>query len=456
MLQFIHGKVFIQTGRGLRPAKIVFEDKDVEKNWERLSAKDRPKGRGRKKANSHTDHKMDNKEISPSKPVAQFSPNSMHSSQTEEMKTGTESEDDASAEHPLTAKTSAQLTSSPKSSRQTKSKVGSTSKTRDKAHPPSGSSSSAKQLSFLNIPVNNASAQSDVLKLGDVEASKTSPVLLENEGIVEASRSFRLTSLSSSVPVEVYDESAILPPDPSPVDVPISDFSSLSEVLRREEILQKEADEEKNIDKTSIVFADRLFSEASEVSSEKVEMMTENRVLCSIEEQNKKGSPVESSECRLFSHFSSPKSCEEPFKSIIEDSPCPVSKSVENLFEFSLGEKRDESVDDALIPVEEVEMEVVECESKEGESVVKTGGDEEVVCKASDDAMEVEEQDAIECERTGVETMASWTREEDKIILQTFQQEGNSEQTFIKINQQLPARSLDEVRNKVLLFFIRR
>lgn len=38
-----------------------------------------------------------------------------------------------------------------------------------------------------------------------------------------------------------------------------------------------------------------------------------------------------------------------------------------------------------------------------------------------------------------------WTREEDKIILQAFQQEGDSEQTFRKINQLLPTRTVREV-----------
>jgi hypothetical protein len=42
-------------------------------------------------------------------------------------------------------------------------------------------------------------------------------------------------------------------------------------------------------------------------------------------------------------------------------------------------------------------------------------------------------------------TSGSWTREEDKIILQMFQLDCSTEQTFVKISEQLPLRTMNEV-----------
>lgn len=40
----------------------------------------------------------------------------------------------------------------------------------------------------------------------------------------------------------------------------------------------------------------------------------------------------------------------------------------------------------------------------------------------------------------------NWTREEDRIILQTFQTEGNSENTFKHVAELLNNRSIDEIK----------
>lgn len=46
---------------------------------------------------------------------------------------------------------------------------------------------------------------------------------------------------------------------------------------------------------------------------------------------------------------------------------------------------------------------------------------------------------------TKLSEVLSWTREEDKVILQAFQQENDPEQTFNKINQRLSNRTVEEV-----------
>lgn len=41
-----------------------------------------------------------------------------------------------------------------------------------------------------------------------------------------------------------------------------------------------------------------------------------------------------------------------------------------------------------------------------------------------------------------------WTREEDRIILQTFQSEGNNEETFKHVAEKLENRSIDQIKNR--------
>ncbi|XP_022189621.2 GON-4-like protein [Nilaparvata lugens] len=50
--------------------------------------------------------------------------------------------------------------------------------------------------------------------------------------------------------------------------------------------------------------------------------------------------------------------------------------------------------------------------------------------------------------RVQAQSESSWTREEDKVILQTFQQDGDSDKIFTKINAVLPLRSLSEIRSR--------
>lgn len=49
---------------------------------------------------------------------------------------------------------------------------------------------------------------------------------------------------------------------------------------------------------------------------------------------------------------------------------------------------------------------------------------------------------------TKMTEVLSWTREEDKVILQAFQQESDTEQTFNKINQRLSNRTVEEIQTR--------
>lgn len=48
-------------------------------------------------------------------------------------------------------------------------------------------------------------------------------------------------------------------------------------------------------------------------------------------------------------------------------------------------------------------------------------------------------------EEKNIEENKEWTREEDKMILQAFQKEIGTEQTFSKISNLMPSRSMDDV-----------
>jgi hypothetical protein len=69
VLQFIHGKVFVQAGKVLRPAKVVFVSENKSDSIGRLSAKSKPKRRNRRRTASQSEAAGSSKDNSPAKPV---------------------------------------------------------------------------------------------------------------------------------------------------------------------------------------------------------------------------------------------------------------------------------------------------------------------------------------------------------------------------------------------------
>lgn len=66
LLQFIHGKVYIQTGKILRPAKVTFPRENITDTIRRLAPKPREK-KSRRKGNQHNEVANSQKDTSPTK-----------------------------------------------------------------------------------------------------------------------------------------------------------------------------------------------------------------------------------------------------------------------------------------------------------------------------------------------------------------------------------------------------
>lgn len=436
MLQFIHGKVYLQTGRGLRPAKVVFDAESNSDSINRLSAKSKPKARNRRKALSLVEAAGGSKDNSPVK----------HTNQTGDARN--EVIEHGGANNP-TSKSNIK-SSSPKHVRTAKAKSsGTTLKGREKANvvntvtvsktvsneekessgdteeqKQSGSaccnrlncdkqialstkpvvllhniasniSNSLHSISMPKTPCRNSNsvpsptfhdravtAHTDPITVSSVpnaELHNASNTVLSIPAICmdvsnPVSPAVDVTSGSQdmSSPEVAYDESAILPPDTAAVDSSIKDFSTLSHVIHGGK--------------------DATF-----------DFGNTNRLLSHVE---KSGSPTG-------------ETCEDGY----------VSREVTQILEHS--NFSDMGIAACDVTINDVTMSEHEDEASALGSVkTKQKG-------------ESDRSHQTHCNSDS--TSGSWTREEDKIILQMFQLDCSMEQTFIKISEQLPLRTLDEV-----------
>ncbi|RZF46058.1 hypothetical protein LSTR_LSTR004771 [Laodelphax striatellus] len=147
--------------------------------------------------------------------------------------------------------------------------------------------------------------------------------------------------------------------------------------------------------------------------------------------------------------------CNSCFKDEEESVDEPLSPS-HGLSESDSPKRESDAVDmDVPIP----EKTEVAPKGSSHESNCRTDVDSKVTVSALSDLVEKEDtqssivEDNIEVQlsaddRVPVQSESSWTREEDKVILQTFQQDGDSDKIFTKINAVLPLRSIPEIRSR--------
>ncbi|PNF25535.1 hypothetical protein B7P43_G05199 [Cryptotermes secundus] len=438
--RFIHGKVYLQTGRGLRPAKVVFDAEGNSDSINRLSAKSKPKARNRRRALSLVEAAGGSKDNSPVK----------HTNQTGDARS--EVIEHGGVNNP-TYKSNIK-SSSPKHVRTAKTKSsGSTLKGREKANvvntvstskafsneekessgdteeqKQSGSaccnrlncdkqivlstkpvvllhniSSSFHSISMPKTSYRNsnsvpsptlddraATAVTDPVTVSSVpnaelhNASNTvlpiPAVSMDGPNLVSPAVDIISSSQDMSSPEAAYDESAILPPDTAAVDSSIKDFGTLSHVIHG----GKDA---------TFDFGDK------------------NRLLSNVE---KSGSPTGETRESV--------SCEDGY----------ISREVTQILEHSNFS----------------DMEVVACDVTMNDVTMSEHEDEESALESVETQQEDEFDRSQQTHCNSDSTSGSWTREEDKIILQMFQLDCSMDQTFIKISEQLPLRTLDEIRSR--------
>jgi hypothetical protein len=417
MLQFIHGKVFLQTGRGLRPAKVVFDAESNSDSMNRLSVKSKPKTRNRRRALSHIEAAGGSKDNSPVKYT-----NHGGDAQNEAIEHG--------GANNLTSKSNIK-SSSPKHVRTAKTKnSGTTLKGRERANivktvtaskivshedkESSGDKEEQKQsgsarcnrlncdkqialstnpvvllhniasninCSMPKAPCRNSSTLPSPTFHDRVVTAVTDPVTVSPVPNAELHNVSTIPSILSitmdgpnpispavgnqdvSSPEVPYNESAVLPPDTATKDSSVKDFSTLSHVIYG----RKDAT---------------------------YDVMDANQLLSNVE---KSSSATEETSCESVSS---------------------------------------EDASDTEIAACDVKVNDVTMSEHEGE------------VRASEYVKTKQEGEPFRSHETHYNSdssSGSWTREEDKVILQMFQLDCSIEQAFINISEQLPLRTLDEV-----------
>jgi len=448
VLQFIHGKVFVQTGKVLRPASVAFVSENKSDSISRLSAKSKPKGRNRRRTASQSEAASSSKDNSPAKPVnVNHSPDAL-----------SEAIENGGASNHMSK--SNVKTSSPKYARTAKFKPSlTTHKGREKSNAVKVISASKTfsiedSLDYTEEPKQSGSACADRLDSNKEVTFMTQPkVLLHNIASDVNSSSLSVTapktssrnSDSAECPTvhdsTLADASGPLAESCTPnakshdagcanaVDKPNTVSPAASESMAPPEIVGSMAPPE-------IV--------ESMAPPEIVESMAPPEIVCD------EGAALPSDTPSVDSSVK----CTNPLTHAIhgtEDAEC------ESMDTGSLSDNVGLTGETCDSPSQEVA-----CVSGDMKDVLECK--EVAVCgTAVDDVIMSEHEDGVSASRSeqvkqevgpagshpvhsvSDSPSGSWTRDEDRTILQMFQLDCGMEQTFIKISERLPVRTLDEV-----------
>jgi len=421
VLQFIHGKVFVQTGKVLRPAKVAFVSENKSDSISRLSAKSKPKGRNRRRTASQSEAAGSSKDNSPAKPVnANHSPdarseaieNGGAGNQTSKSNVKT-----SSPKYARTAKFKPSLTTHKVREKSNAVKVISTSKTFSIEDP----------LDHTEEPKQSGSAYADRLDSNKEVAFMTKPkVLLHN-----IASDVNSSSLSVTVP-KISTRNSDSADCPTLRDSMFADASGQLAVSSIPNVNFHGAGRASAVDKPSAVCPVASGRTASP------------EIVCD------EGATLSSD---TPSVDSSVKCTNTPTHTVrgTQDAESESMDTGYSLDNAGLTGETCDSVSHEVGCVSGVVKDVLECK-------------EVPVCNtAVDDVIMSEHEDGISASKSeemkqevgpagshplhSLSDSASglWTREEDRTILQMFQLDCSMEQTFMKISERLPVRTLDEV-----------
>ncbi|XP_021924612.1 uncharacterized protein LOC110832158 isoform X2 [Zootermopsis nevadensis] len=433
--RFIHGKVFLQTGKVLRPAKVVFDTESIDDSINRLSAKSKPKGRSRRRAASHTEVASGSKDNSPVKHV-----NNSHSADA-----CNEVNENGGANN-TTFKSNIK-SSSPKHARTSKTKSsGTTYKGREKANPvktmsPSKGFTHEERGTSVHKEEQkqSASVRSSRLSCSRQISLSTKPVVL----LHNIASDINSSSLCITVPkVSCRNNSG----QHSPV---FHDRTSVSST----------AVTDSNTPSTVLNNAENTILSIPAISTE-----WPNPVLPAV--TGFCGSlcislpEIAHDESAVLPPHTAPVNLSAGDLSILPDAihsrkdarfdPADIGNLSGNV-EGSAGSNV-ETCGRASCEVDYVseceDMSVMEVAACDTTMIDVTMSEYDGQVSASESAKIDQDDEPNESNEAGCNSDATsglWTREEDKIILQMFQLDCSMEQTFIKISEQLPLRTLDEM-----------
>ena len=391
----------MQRGKVLRPAKVVFVSENKNDSISRLSAKSKPKGRSRRRTASQSEAASSSKDNSPAKPV-----NVNHSPDAR-----SEVIENGGASNQMSK--SNVKTSSPKYARSAKLKPSlTTHKVREKSNAVkviSASKTSSIEgkdsLDHAEEPTQSGSAYSDRLVCKKEVAFTTNPkVLLHN-----IASDVNSSSLSVAVP-KISSRSSDSAESPTLRDTTSADVN--------------DAGCASAVDKPNTVSP--AASDCGMASPEIVR--DEGAVLPS-------DTP---------SVDSSVKYTNTPTHDVrgTEDAEC---ESMDTSWSLGLtGETCDSASHEAGRVSGEVKG-VTDCDTAVDDVIMSEHEDEISASGSEQMKREVEPAGSYQTHSHSDSPSGSWTREEDRTILQMFQLDCGMEHTFFKISERLPLRTMDEV-----------
>lgn len=423
MLQFIHGKVFVQTGKVLRPAKVAFVSENKSDSISRLSAKSKPKGRNRRRTASQSEAANSSKDNSPAKPV-----NMNHSPDAR-----SEAIENGGASNQM-AKSNVK-TSSPKYARTAKFKPSlTTHKVREKSNAVKVISASKTfstedkdPLDHIEEPKQSGSAYADRLDSNKEVAFTTKPKVLLHDIASDVNSS----SLSVTIP-KISSRNNYSAECPTLHDSTFADANGPLAVSSISNAKLHDAGCASAVDKLNTV------------SPAASGHMASPEIVCD------EGAALSSD---TPSVDSSVKCTNTPTNAIhgTEDAECESMDTGWSLDNAGLiGETCDSaSREIGCVPGDVKDVmeckEVTVCDTAVDDVIMSEHEDGVSASKSEQIKQEVGPAGSHPTHSLSDSPSGSWTREEDRTILQMFQLDCGMEQTFIKIGERLPVRTLDEV-----------
>jgi hypothetical protein len=423
VLQFIHGKVFVQAGKVLRPAKVAFVSENKSDSISRLSAKSKPKGRNRRRTASQSEAASSSKDNSPAKPV-----NVNHSPDAR-----SEAIESGGASNQMSK--SNVKTSSPKYARTAKFKPSPpTHKAREKSNAVKVISASKTfsiedndPLDHPEEPKQSVSAHADRLDSNKEVAFMTGPkVLLHN-----IASDVNSSSLSVTVP-KVSSRNGDSAECPTLRDSTVADASGPLAVSSIPNAKFHDALSASAVDKPNTV------------SAAAGDLMASPEIVCDEGDVVPSGTPYVDSSVKCTNTPTHPISG-------TQDAECESMDTGWSLDNVGVtgGTCDSASRDVGCVPGDV--KDVLECK----EAAVGDMAVDDVIMSEHKDGVSAPRSEQLKQEvgpagshpihPVSDSPSGSWTREEDRTILQMFQLDCGMEQTFIKISERLPVRTLDEV-----------
>jgi len=413
----------MQTGKVLRPAKVAFVSENKSDSISRLSAKSKPKGRNRRRTASQSEAASSSKDNSPAKPA-----NVNHSPDAR-----SEAIESGGASNQMSK--SNVKTSSPKYARTAKFKPSlTTHKVREKSNAVKVISAS-KTFSIEDKdpfdhpeePKQSGSAYADRLDSNKEIIFKTEPkVLLHN-----IANDVNSSSLSVTIP-KISSRNIDSAECPTLHDSTVADASGPLAVSSIPNAKFHDAGSASAVDKLNTV---------SPTASVR---MASPEIVCDEGAVVPSGTP---------SVDSSVKCTSTPTHTIhgTQGAECESMDTGWSLYNVGLTGETCDSASHEFDCVPEDVKDVLECK----EVAVCDMAVDDVIMSEHEDGISGPKSVQLKQEFGPAESQplhsvsdspsGSWTREEDRTILQMFQLDCGMEQTFIKIGKRLPVRTLDEV-----------